>query len=33
LPLDGMFKIEQITCSLDANDAEDIDLVVDNYGL
>ena len=33
LPLDGMFRIEQITCSLDANDAEDIDLVVDNYGL
>lgn len=33
LPLDGMFKIEQITVSLDANDAEDIDLVVDNFGI
>lgn len=33
LPLDGLFRIEQITCSLDANDAEDIDLIVDNYGL
>lgn len=33
LPLDGMFRIEQISCSLDENDAEDIDLVVDNYGL
>lgn len=33
LPLDGMFRIEQINCSLDLNDAEDIDLIVDNYGL
>lgn len=33
LPMDGMFRIEQITCSLDANDAEDIDLIVDNYGI
>lgn len=32
-PLDGLFKIEQITCSLDENDGEDIDLIVDNYGL
>jgi len=33
LPLDGLFRIEQISCSLDANDAEDIDLIVDNYGI
>lgn len=33
LPLEGLFKIEQITCSLDANDAENIDLIVDNYEL
>lgn len=33
LPLDGMFRIEQIRVSLDSNDAEDIDLTVDNYGL
>lgn len=33
LPLDGMFRIEQINCSLDPNDAEDIDLIVDNHGL
>lgn len=33
LPLDGMFRIEQINVSLDSNDAEDIDLIVDNYGL
>lgn len=33
LQLDGIFRIEQISCSLDENDAEDIDLVVDNYGL
>lgn len=33
MPLDGMFRIEQINCSLDDNDAEDIDLIVDNYGL
>lgn len=33
LPLDGMFRIEQITCTLDDNDAESIDLIVDNYGL
>ena len=33
LPLDGMFRIEQISVGLDANDAESIDLTVDNYGL
>lgn len=33
LVLDGLYRIEQITCSLDANDAEDIDLTVDNYGI
>lgn len=33
MPLDGMYRIEQISCSLDPNDAEDIDLTVDNYGL
>lgn len=33
LPLDGMYRIEQIDVSLDENDAEDISLTVDNYGL
>lgn len=33
LPLDGLYRIEQISCSLDDNDAEDIDLTVDNYGI
>lgn len=33
LPLSGLYRIEQISVSLDQNDAEDIDLIVDNYGL
>lgn len=32
LPLNDIYRIEQIQCSLDENDAEDIDLTVDNYG-
>ena len=32
LPLDDIYRIEQITCTLDENDAESIDLTVDNYG-
>lgn len=33
LPMDGMFRIEQIAVAIDQNDAEEIDLIVDNYGL
>lgn len=33
LPLNDTYRIEQIECNLDENDAEDIDLTVDNYGL
>lgn len=33
LQLSGLYRIEQINVSLDDNDAEDIDLIVDNYGL
>lgn len=33
LPLSGLYRIEQIVVALDDNDAEDIDLIVDNYGL
>lgn len=32
LPLNEIYRIEQISCSIDDNDAEDIDLTVDNYG-
>ena len=32
LPLNDVYRIEQIECTLDENDAEDIDLTVDNYG-
>ena len=32
LPLSDIYRIEQITCTLDENDAETIDLTVDNYG-
>lgn len=32
LPLNDVYRIEQIDCTLDENDAEDIDLTVDNYG-
>lgn len=32
LPLDDIYRIEQLSVSLDENDAEDIDLTVDNYG-
>lgn len=33
LPLDGTYRIEQINVSLDENDAEDIGLTVDYYGV
>lgn len=33
IPLNGTYRIEQIECTLDDNDAEEIDLTVDNYGL
>jgi hypothetical protein len=33
LPLNGTYRIEQIDVSLDENDAEDINITVDNYGL
>lgn len=33
LPLDDTYRIEQIAVTLDDNDAESIDLIVDNYGL
>jgi hypothetical protein len=33
LPLNDTHRIEQIDLSLDENDAEDIDLTLDNYGL
>lgn len=32
LPLNDIYRIEQISCSLDENDSESIDLTVDNYG-
>lgn len=32
LPLNDIYRIEQINCSLDENDSETIDLTVDNYG-
>lgn len=32
LPLDDIYRIEQIDVSIDDNDAEDIGLTVDNYG-
>lgn len=32
LPLNDIYRIEQIGVKLDDNDAEDIDLTVDNYG-
>lgn len=32
LPLNDIYRIEQITCTLDENDSETIDLTVDNYG-
>lgn len=32
LPLNAVYRIEQIGCSLDENDAETVDLTVDNYG-
>ncbi|MFA5172587.1 MAG: hypothetical protein WC426_13580 [Sulfuriferula sp.] len=33
IPLNGMYRIEQIDVTLDENDAEDISITVDNYGL
>lgn len=33
LPLNATYRIEQIDCSLDDNDAEDISLTIDNFGL
>lgn len=33
LPLDETYRIEQIDCTLDDNDAEDIKLTIDNFGL
>lgn len=33
LPLNDTYRIEQIECSLDDNDAEDISLTIDNFGL
>lgn len=33
LPLNETYRIEQIDCSLDENDAEDISLTIDNFGL
>lgn len=33
LPLSGTYRIEKIAVSLDENDAEDIAITVDNYGL
>lgn len=33
LPLNGTYRIEKIAVALDENDAEDIALTVDNYGL
>lgn len=33
IPLNATYRIEQIDCKLDDNDAEEIDLTVDNYGL
>lgn len=33
LPLNGTYRIEQIDVNLDENDAEDISVTVDNYGL
>lgn len=33
IPLNDTYRIEQIECSLDDNDAEDISLTIDNFGL
>lgn len=33
LPLNDTYRIEQIECSIDDNDAEDISLTIDNFGL
>lgn len=33
LPINGMYRIEKIAVTLDENDAEDIAITVDNYGL
>lgn len=33
LPLNDTYRIEQIECSLDDNDAEDISLTIDDFGL
>lgn len=33
IPLDGVYRIEQIEVELDENDAEDITITFDNYGL
>lgn len=33
LPLNGMYRIEKLAVELDENDAEDISITVDNYGL
>lgn len=33
LPIDGMFRVEKITVTLDANDVETIAIVFDDYGL
>jgi hypothetical protein len=33
IPLSGVYRVEQINVSLDDNDAEDISITVDNYGL
>lgn len=33
IPLNSTYRIEQIECSLDDNDAEDISLTIDNFGL
>ena len=32
LPLNDIYRIEQIMCTIDKNDSESIDLTVDNYG-
>jgi len=33
IPLNDTYRIEQISCSLDDNDAEDISLTIDDFGL
>lgn len=33
IPLNDTYRIEQIECSLDENDGEDISLTIDNFGL